>query len=93
MLGVLALLLLWILRRGGLRGSAWTPPATAVGLPVGVLFAAVGALFTGISILQLRFRDFDMAGANLATGVVSIAAAAAVGSWLGIHNRTEPDSA
>jgi hypothetical protein len=91
-LGVLALLLLWILRRGMLRGAAWTPPAIAVGLPLGALFAAVGVLFTGISVLQLSFHDTDMAGANLATGVVSIAAAAAIGSWLAIHNRTEPEA-
>jgi hypothetical protein len=92
-LGVLALLLLWILRRGALGGAAWTPPASAVGLPLGVLFGAVGVFFTGISVMQLSFHDPDMAGANLATGVVSVAAAAAIGSWLLIHSRTEPDSA
>jgi hypothetical protein len=90
-LGLLALLLLWALRRGGILGTrAWTPPRLAVALPLAAAFAAVGVLFTGLSVVQLAVHDRDMVGANLATGLVSLVTAIGVVIWLAARRHRQP---
>jgi len=87
-LGLLALVVLWLARRGPLGAARWTPPRLAVGVPLGIAFALVGLAFTGMSVMQLSFHDTDMAGANLATGLVSLGAAVVVAGWLGVRGRS-----
>jgi hypothetical protein len=81
-LGALALLVLWLLRRGTALGSpAWTPPRGSVALPMTALLALVGVGLSGTGLMELAFRDTDMVGANLSAGLVALVAAGVVGGW------------
>ncbi len=87
-LGVLALLVLWLVRRSSQLGRpAWTPPRATVAVPLIAIFALIGAAFTGVSLMQLAFHDHDKAGANLSDGLVSLLAAVLVAVWLVVTNR------
>jgi hypothetical protein len=75
-LGLLALLVLWLVRRGSRLGEpAWTPPRGTVAIPLAALFGLVGLALCALSLMQLAFHDRDMVGANLSAGTVSLAAA------------------
>jgi hypothetical protein len=75
-LGALALLVLWLLRRGtGLGGAAWKPPRGTVLLPMAGLFGLAGLGLLALGLLQLASGDRGMVGANLSAGVASTAAA------------------
>jgi hypothetical protein len=91
-LGALALLVLWLVRRGTTLGTpAWTPPRGSVALPMTALFALAGVALSGLSLMQLAFRDTGGIGANLSAGLVSVAAAIVVVAWflrIGRHRAT-----
>lgn len=81
-LGLLALLLLWLVRRGTALGTPdWTPPRGSVAVPMTALYALVGLGLSGLSLMQLAFHDTQGVGANLSAGVVSVAAALGVVVW------------
>lgn len=80
-LGLVALLVLWLARRGTALGApAWTPPRGTVLIPVAGLFGLAGIGLLGLGLMQLAFGDHAMVGANLAAGIASAAAAAAAGT-------------
>jgi hypothetical protein len=80
-LGLLALLVLWLARRGTrLGGPAWTPPRGTVLIPMAGLFGLAGIALVGYGLLQLASGDHAMVGANLSAGVASAAAAVAAGA-------------
>lgn len=80
-LGLLALLVLWLARRGTrLGGPAWTPPRGTVLIPMTGLFGLAGIALLGFSLMQFAFGDRAMVGANLSAGVASAAAAVAAGA-------------
>ena len=82
-LGVLALLLLWLVRRRTALGSPqWTPPRGTVLIPLAVLFGLAGLGLVGFSAMQLAYGDRTMVGANLSAGIVSAVAAVATGAGL-----------
>jgi len=81
-LGALALLVLWLVRRGTALGTpAWTPPRGSVALPMTALYGMVGLALCGLSLMQLAFHDTQGVGANLSAGIVSLAAALGVAAW------------
>lgn len=83
MLGVLALLLLWLVRRRTALGRPqWTPPRGTVLIPLAVLFGLAGLGLVGFSAMQLAYGDRAMVGANLSAGIVSALAAVATGASL-----------
>ena len=53
-------------------------------------FLAAGIGFTGISLMQVGFHDTDMVGTNLASGLVSLLAAAVVTAWALTRRRVGP---
>lgn len=76
-LGLLALLALWLGRRLTRLGTpAWTPPRLTVVLPLTAVFALAGVAATGYAGLQAATANRGMLGANLATGLAALAAAA-----------------
>ena len=81
-LGALALLVLWLVRRGTAIGTAaWTPPRGTVAVPLVVLFGLAGLALSGMGLMQLAFRDTNMVGANLSAGLAAMVAALVVGVW------------
>ncbi len=91
-LGALALLVLWLVRRATALGTpAWTPPRGSVALPMTALYGLVGLALSGLSLMQLAVHDTHGVGANLSAGVVSAGAAVAVLAWFlgrGRHRTT-----
>jgi hypothetical protein len=81
-LGLLALLVLYVARRTVLRGPAWRLPSPYVASVLLAIFASVGALLTGVSVLSMAFGQTSGVGAGLADGAVSAIAALAVAGWL-----------
>ncbi len=80
-LGLLALLVLWLARRSTRLGrQAWTPPRGTVLIPMAGLFGLAGTALLGFSLMQLASGDHAMVGANLSAGVVSAVAAVSAGA-------------
>jgi hypothetical protein len=87
-LGALALLVLWLVRRGTALGTAaWTPPRGTVALPLVALFGLAGLALSGTGLMQLAFRDTNMVGANLSAGLAAVVAALVVGVWFARTGR------
>jgi hypothetical protein len=80
-LGVLALLVLYAARRTVLRGPPWRLLAPYVAAVLLAIFAAVGVLLSGVSVMSMVFGQTSGVGAALADGAVSAVAALAVAWW------------